>query len=121
MLDEKKPGKALGAEPACPEWSRGARLAELAAYQEGAVVSRTLVNQKTGTVTLFAFDAGQSLSEHTAPFDALAELLEGEAEIVIGGRSHRLAGGDIILMPANVPHAVKATSPFKMLLIMIRS
>lgn len=113
MNSEKKSGQALGAEPV--------RLAELAAYQEGAVVSRTLVNQKTGTMTLFAFDAGQSLSEHTAPFDALAEVLEGEAEIVIGGRPHRLAGGDIILMPANVPHAVRAQTRFKMLLIMIRS
>ncbi len=111
--EEKKPGKALGAEPA--------RLAELAAYQDGAVVSRALLNQKAGTVTLFAFDAGQSLSEHAAPFDALVEVLEGEAEIVIGGRPHRLQAGDIILMPANVPHAVKAQTRFKMLLIMIRN
>ena len=112
MVEEKKPGKALGAEPA--------RLAELVAYQDGAVVSRALVNQKAGTVTLFAFDAGQGLSEHTAPFDALVFLLEGEAEIAIGGQPHRLQAGEIILMPANVPHAVKAQTRFKMLLIMIR-
>ena len=113
MVEEKKPGKALGAEPA--------RLAELVAYQDGAVVSRALVNQKAGTVTLFAFDAGQSLSEHTAPFDALVFLLEGEAEIAIGGQPHRLQAGEIILLPANIPHAVKAQTRFKMLLIMIRS
>jgi len=113
MVEEKKPGKALGAEPA--------RLAELVAYQDGAVVSRALVNQKAGTVTLFAFDAGQGLSEHTAPFDALVFLLEGEAEIAIGGQPHRLQAGEIILLPANIPHAVKAQTRFKMLLIMIRS
>ncbi|OFV82124.1 MAG: cupin [Acidobacteria bacterium RIFCSPHIGHO2_02_FULL_67_57] len=93
----------------------------MVAYQDGAVVSRALVNQKAGTVTLFAFDAGQGLSEHTAPFDALVFLLEGEAEIAIGGQPHRLQAGEIILMPANIPHAVKAQTRFKMLLIMIRS
>ena len=98
-----------------------ARLAELVAYQEGAVVSRTVLNRPAGTVTLFAFTAGQSLSEHTAPFDALVCLFEGEAEILIGGRPHRLQTGDIILLPASIPHAVKAVTRFKMLLIMIRS
>ena len=94
--------------------------AELVGYQEGAVVSRTLINQKTGTVTLFAFDAGQELSEHTAPFDALVQVLDGETEISIAGQPFRLKAGDAIIMPANDPHAVKALTAFKMLLTMIR-
>jgi quercetin dioxygenase-like cupin family protein len=95
--------------------------AELVGYQEGAVVSRTLINQKTGTVTLFAFDVGQELSEHTAPYDALVQVLEGETEISIAGQPYRLKAGDAIIMPANDPHAVKALAKFKMLLTMIRS
>lgn len=94
---------------------------ELVGYQEGAVVSRTLINQKTGTVTLFAFDAGQELSEHTAPYDALAQALDGETEITISGESHHLQAGDLIIMPAHQPHAVKALTKFKMMLTMIRS
>ncbi len=94
---------------------------ELVGYQEGAVVSRTLINQKAGTVTLFAFDAGQELSEHTAPYDALVQVLDGEAEIVIAGQPFQLKAGDAILMPANDPHAVKAPTKFKMMLTMIRS
>jgi quercetin dioxygenase-like cupin family protein len=94
---------------------------ELVGYQEGAVVSRTLVNQKTGTVTLFAFDAGQELSEHTAPYDALAQVLDGETEITISGQPHQLEAGDLIIMPANQPHAVKALTKFKLMLTMIRS
>ncbi len=95
--------------------------AELVSYQDGAVVSRTLINQKTGTVTLFAFDAGQELSEHTAPFDAFVQVLDGETEITIAGRAYRLLAGDAIIMPANDPHAVKALTKFKMMLTMIRS
>jgi len=97
------------------------RLAELVNYQEGAVVSRTLLSRPTGTVTLFAFDAGQGLSEHTAPFDALAHLLEGEAEIVVSGKALPTQPGEAVLMPANQPHALKAVTRFKMLLTMIRS
>jgi quercetin dioxygenase-like cupin family protein len=93
----------------------------LLSYQDGAVVSRTLVKKKTATVTLFAFDAGEGLSEHTAPFDALVYLLDGEAEITISGVSHRLQAGEMILMPANEPHALKATKRFKMMLTMIKS
>jgi quercetin dioxygenase-like cupin family protein len=93
----------------------------LLSYQDGAVVSRTLVKKKTGTVTLFAFDEGEGLSEHTAPFDALVYLLDGEAEIVISGASHHLKAGEMILMPANQPHALKATKRFKMMLTMIKS
>jgi quercetin dioxygenase-like cupin family protein len=90
-------------------------------YQPGGVVSRTLVDSTAGTVTVFAFDQGQGLSEHTAPFDALVFLLEGAAEIVISGEPHTLGAGDMILMPANRPHALKASEKFKMMLVMIRS
>ena len=97
------------------------RAGDLVNYQAGAVVSRTIVNQKTGTVTLFAFDAGEALSEHTAPYDALAQALDGEAEITIAGQPFHLNAGDMIIMPANQPHAVKAVKNFKMMLTMIRS
>jgi quercetin dioxygenase-like cupin family protein len=92
----------------------------LAAYQEGAVVSRILLKRGGGTVTLFAFDAGQSLSEHTAPFDAVAQVLEGDALITIAGAPLTVPAGEIVLMPANQPHAVAALTRFKMLLTMIR-
>jgi len=97
------------------------RFLDLVNYQEGAVVSRTLVNRTTGTVTLFAFDDGQGLSEHTAPFDALAYLLEGEAEITVSGKPLRTTAGEAVLMPAHQPHSLKALSRFKMVLTMIRS
>ena len=97
------------------------RAGDLVTYQAGAVVSRTIVNQKTGTVTLFAFDAGEALSEHTAPYDALAQALDGEAEITIAGQPFHLNAGEMIIMPANQPHAVKALKNFKMMLTMIRS
>jgi quercetin dioxygenase-like cupin family protein len=93
----------------------------LAGYQEGAVVSRTLLKRAGGTITLFAFDEGQSLSEHTAPFDAVAHVLEGEAEISIAGTPFRVSAGELALMPAHQPHAVNARTRFKMLLTMIRS
>lgn len=96
-------------------------LAAMAAYQDGAVVSRTLVKAEKGTVTLFAFDAGQGLSEHTAPFDALVQVLEGTAEVTIAGVGHRLTAGQAILMPAGQPHALQASARFKMLLTMIRA
>jgi quercetin dioxygenase-like cupin family protein len=97
------------------------RVVDLVGYQDGAVVSRTLIKRPTGTVTLFAFDAGQELSEHTAPYDALVQVLDGEAEITIAGTPHRVAAGELIVMPANKPHAVKCASQFKMMLTMIRS
>jgi len=97
------------------------RFLDLVNYQEGAVVSRTLVNRTTGTVTLFAFDDGQGLSEHTAPFDALAYLLEGDAEITVSGKPLRTTAGEAVLMPAHQPHSLKALSRFKMVLTMIRS
>jgi quercetin dioxygenase-like cupin family protein len=96
-------------------------LTALVQYQAGAVVSRTLVKKDTGTVTAFAFDAGEGLSEHTAPFDALVLVVEGESEISIAGTAHRVAAGDLLRLPAGRPHAVKALTRFKMLLIMIRA
>jgi quercetin dioxygenase-like cupin family protein len=100
---------------------RPARLADLVEYREGSIVSRSLVRKESGTVTLFAFDRDQGLSEHTAPFDALVLLLDGEAKITISGTDHRLKAGEMVLMPANEPHAVSATSRFKMLLTLLRS
>ena len=97
------------------------RLIGLVNYQEGSVVSRTIVKRATGTVTLFAFDEGQGLSEHKAAFDALALLLEGEAEITVFGKPLRTSVGEAVLLPANQPHSLKALSRFKMLLTMIRS
>lgn len=96
-------------------------LAELASYQDGSVVSRQITKAETGNITLFAFDTDQELSEHTAPFDALVHVLEGDAQITISGRSYALSTGDAIILPANEPHAVKALTRFKMLLTMIRS
>ena len=90
-------------------------------YQEGSIVSRVILKGETGNVTLFAFDQGQELSEHTAPFDALVHVLEGEADITISGQPYALKTGEAILMPANQPHAVKAARRFKMLLTMIRA
>jgi quercetin dioxygenase-like cupin family protein len=98
-----------------------AKLTDLVSYQEGAIVSKTIVEKKTGTVTLFAFDAGQGLSEHTAPFDALVCILDGEAMVTISGKGHRLEEGEAILMPANEPHALVGPGKFKMMLTMIRS
>lgn len=96
-------------------------IAELVSYQEGSVVSRQITKAEAGNVTLFAFDINQGLSEHTAPFDALVHILEGEAEVTISGKPFQLKMGDAIIMPANEPHALKALQKFKMLLTMIRA
>ena len=109
-LDDQKLGVSFTSQKAL----------DLVAYQVGAVVSREIVKKKTGSVTAFAFDKGQGLSEHTAPFDALVHVIDGQAEITIGGEPHLVNQGEMILMPANVPHALKAIGPFKMLLVMIR-
>ncbi len=101
--------------------ARAVVLAGLADYQEGSVVSRTVIDKKSGTVTFFAFDKGQKLSEHTAPFDAMVCMLEGNADITISGKPIPAKAGDMVIMPANQPHALNATERFKMLLIMIRS
>ena len=110
--------------PSKPKGLPGAQVAkilELVSYQDGAVVSREIVKKPTGSVTLFAFDEGQGLSEHTAPFDALVQVVEGAAEIMISGQPHQLQGGEMILMPAGQPHALKALARFKMILTMIQS
>jgi quercetin dioxygenase-like cupin family protein len=100
---------------------RAASMAGLIDYQSGTVASRTIVKGKTGTVTVFAFDQGEELSEHTAPFDALVHVIDGQAEITIDGQPHALEAGEMIVMPADRPHAVRAVQKFKMVLVMIRS
>ena len=101
--------------------TKATRLADMIAYQEGSVVSRTIIDKEAGTVTLFAFDEGQGLSEHTAPYDAMVFVLEGEVNVSISGKLTLVKEGEMIIMPANKPHALTALSKFKMLLMMIRS
>ncbi|MCX6067685.1 MAG: cupin domain-containing protein [Chloroflexi bacterium] len=97
------------------------QIAEMATYQDGSVVSRQITKAEAGNVTLFAFDAGQELSEHTAPFDALVHILDGQAEVYISGQPFQLNTGQAIILPAGQPHALKAQQKFKMLLTMIRA
>jgi quercetin dioxygenase-like cupin family protein len=99
---------------------RGQKLAELAEYAANSVVSKTILDKPTGTITLFAFDKGERLSEHQAPYDAVVQIVDGEATLTIGGKDVSVSAGEIIIMPGNVPHAVAATEKFKMLLTMIR-
>jgi len=106
--------------PAARLLGRVVRLADLVQYHEGAVVSRTVVDKKAGTVTVFAFDAGEGLSEHTAPYDAMVYVLDGQAEVTIAGEAMAVGAGEMVVMPANRPHALRALTPFKMLLVMIR-
>ncbi len=113
MKDNQKLGENVSAQPQ--------RLVDLIEYQEGSVVSRTIIDKETGTVTLFAFDEGQRLSEHTAPFDAFVYTLDGAVEVNISGKKFSLTKGEMIIMPANEPHALKAPKRFKMLLTMIKS
>ena len=119
----KKPQATPTSQPGKSKMPAGKVLdvAGLVSYAEESIVSRTLVENKTGTVTLFAFDAGQSLTEHTAPFDALVHVLDGEGEFTVGGKISNVRSGQVLLMPANVPHAVAARERFKMLLTMLRS
>ncbi len=114
----EQPNKGTSDEKILAQKAKGTELVD---YRESSVVSRTLLDKNTGTVTLFAFDKGQGLSEHTAPFDALVYLLEGEAEITIAGRILSLKQGEMVIMPANQPHALRASEKFKMILTMIRS
>ena len=111
------PGKEAGTLPTAAAMD----LAGLVQYAEGAIVSRTIAEGPAGTVTVFAFDAGQGLSEHSAPFDAMVAVLDGRAELVIGGKPVAATAGQMVIMPANVPHAVQARGRFKMLLIMLRA
>lgn len=101
--------------------SKALGLAGLVDYQDGAVVSKTIIKKKTGTVTLFAFAKGEGLSTHSAPFDALVQILSGEARITISGKSLKVSEGEMVIMPANKPHALKAIKPFKMMLVMVKS
>jgi quercetin dioxygenase-like cupin family protein len=101
--------------------ARAIDLAGLVSYQEGSVVSRTLLDKKAGTITVFAFADGEGLSEHTAPFDAFVHIVDGAAEINVDGVTHTVHGGEMIIMPAHKPHSLKAAQRFKMLLVMIRS
>lgn len=107
-MSEELTGKAL-------------KTVDLIEYQEGAVVSREIIRKETGTVTIFAFDKGEGLSEHTAPFDAMVQVVDGKAEIIIAGKSNILGAGEMIIMPAGVPHALNALERFKMVLTMIKS
>ena len=100
---------------------RTLRLVDLVVYQDDSVVSRTVLDKKTGTVTVFAFDQGQGLSEHTTPFDALIYVLDGKADVTISGKGHHLRDGDVLIMPANEPHTVQAVERFKMVLVMVLS
>ncbi len=109
-MKEMKAGKVEGST----------NMGGLVEYQKAAIVSRTLIDEDAGTITLFAFDEGQKLSEHTAPFDAMVYIVDGEAEVAIEKKPSKLKAGDMIIMPANKPHAVRAINRFKMLLIMIR-
>ena len=101
--------------------TRATNLVNLIDYQEGTVVSRTLIDKKVGTLTLFAFDKGQGLSEHTAPFDAFIYILDGKTEVIISGKDHSVGTGEMIIMPANEPHSLKALGKFKMMLVMIKA
>ena len=112
MSDMKSAAKVAGADPKV--------LADMVAYQEGSTVSRILLQGPTGTLTVFAFDGGQALSEHTVPFDAFIQVLDGRALITIGDKACELSAGEIVLMPGGVPHKVEAPERFKMLLIMLR-
>lgn len=100
---------------------RAVAMQELVSYQSGSVVSRTLVDRKIGTITLFSFAEGQGLSEHTAPYDAFVQIFDGTAEVTIDGVPQRVAAGEFIIMPANIPHSLKAVERFKMMLVMIRA
>lgn len=101
--------------------AKAVNLAGLVEYASDSVVSKTIIDKSVGTVTLFAFDAGQGLSEHQAPYDALVQIVDGSAILTIGGKKVNAGAGEIVIMPANIPHAVQAKEKFKMLLIMIRA
>lgn len=103
------------------EEDRKSRMIESIKYQDNAIVSRTIIDRETGTITLFALDKGQKISEHTTPYDAFVLILEGKANIIISGEDHSVKYGEMIIMPAGEPHAIEATERFKMLLVMIRS
>ena len=114
-MNDKGPVSDGGWEP-----GQKADLASMIAYQTGSVVSRTIINRKSGTLTLFAFDEGEGLSEHTSPYDALLHVLDGEAVVTVAGKVNEMKGGDAVVLPAGKTHSVQAKMRFKMLLVMIR-
>jgi quercetin dioxygenase-like cupin family protein len=116
-------GRAINMQQKGPDSlkAKATNLVDLIDYQERSVVSRTLIDKKTGTLTLFAFDEDQGLSEHTAPFDAFVYVLDGKAQIVISSKNYNVGTGEMIIMPANEPHSLKALERFKMMLVMIRA
>jgi quercetin dioxygenase-like cupin family protein len=116
MTDQEQKARVL---PDC--LGKGQKLVELIEYSKDSIVSKTLLDKSAGTITLFAFDQGQKLSEHTVPYDAVVQILDGKSRITIGGEQKEVSQGQIIIMPANVPHAVNAGERFKMLLTMIRA
>jgi quercetin dioxygenase-like cupin family protein len=101
--------------------TQAVKMSDFVDYQEGSIVSRTIIDKEAGTVTFFAFDEGQGLSKHVAPYDALVCILDGEAEVTVSGKTYHLKEGEMILMPANKPHALKAVNRFKMMLIMVKT
>ena len=119
MDDRSTMAKKIGSGPA-ELLGKHLKMSDLVSYQDGSIVSRTLIDKPVGTVTIFAFDQGQGLSEHAAPFDAMVHVLEGEVDLTLSGIPHSMKAGDVIVMPANETHALKALKPFKILLTMIR-
>ena len=103
------------------EFAEAKQLIEMVDYQNGSIVSKTIVDKPNGSLTLFSFDHGQGLSEHTAPFDAVVFIVDGKAEVVIAGECHSIQPGEMLIMPANKPHSLRAVSRFKMMLVMIKS
>ena len=120
MTDDREKKSGPGKDVSLPA-STALTVKDLVDYADGSVVSRTVAKNDAGTITLFAFDAGQELSEHSTPFDAFVHVLDGEAELVIGGEPVKARAGDLVVMPADVPHAVRATERFKMMLVMLRA
>jgi len=118
MSENKKPTKSSVLDAV---FGQAKNLAELINYSDDSVVSKTIINKSVGTITLFAFDAGQGLSEHQAPYDAVVQVVDGNAVLVIDGKDVKAAAGEIVIMPANIPHSVRADEKFKMLLTMIRA
>ena len=119
-LNKEKKLSEVRKEKATSIIGRAVNLEQLVDYQEGSVVSKTVLEKKTGTVTLFAFDEGQGLSEHTSPYDATVQILDGEAVLTVGGTPHVVKAGELFIMPSGIPHSLRAVQRFKMLLIMIR-
>ena len=113
-------GKKMSSSTTTPS-GQAITLKDFIQYDDGSIVSKTIIDKKTGTITLFAFDMGQNLSEHTTPFDALVHVLDGTAELIIGGKSVRVTSGQFCIMPAKIPHAVEAPEKFKMVLSLVRS